>query len=289
MTTTPHLGNTVMSEQQSNAFVLYNEMLLNLDMLVQGVVLSATTTTPPVSPANGDSYIIPTGATGVWSTHIGEIAYYATNAWRYISPQNGLYYYVVDQVGVFYVYYSSAWQRIISPSIQGVGVGSYYRPALSIASTAFQMISGTAYFVYIGPANRAVTPLYVCTHIAVAGSPSGTAGEFGIFSSPSAPNKSSQTLTKIVAAASSDWNTTGVKRNASPFATAVTPGAHLWVGMRSAMATTQPQTAGLNFGLGQGVVLTQGSATAFTSGTTYNPTVPSASTNPICPLLSLET
>lgn len=39
-----------------------------------GGVLSTTTTAPPGSPADGDSYYIPTGATGEWATHVGEIA-----------------------------------------------------------------------------------------------------------------------------------------------------------------------------------------------------------------------
>lgn len=39
-----------------------------------GALVSATTTAPPASPVDGSSYYIPTGATGEWSTHIGEIA-----------------------------------------------------------------------------------------------------------------------------------------------------------------------------------------------------------------------
>lgn len=37
-------------------------------------VISATTTDPPGTPADGDTYLVPTGATGVWAAHVGEVA-----------------------------------------------------------------------------------------------------------------------------------------------------------------------------------------------------------------------
>lgn len=56
-------------------------------------VISSTTAAPPGSPADGDSYLIPTGATGEWATHIGEVATWdadlETPAWVYSIPQAG--------------------------------------------------------------------------------------------------------------------------------------------------------------------------------------------------------
>jgi hypothetical protein len=54
-------------------------------------VVSATTTAPPGSPADGDSYLVPTGATGVWSTHIGEVATWDADlaTWVYTIPAAG--------------------------------------------------------------------------------------------------------------------------------------------------------------------------------------------------------
>jgi hypothetical protein len=37
-------------------------------------VVSATQTDPPASPVEGATYYVPTGATGAWATHVGEIA-----------------------------------------------------------------------------------------------------------------------------------------------------------------------------------------------------------------------
>lgn len=63
------------------------------DALVQGSVTSAATTSPPVSPSNGDCYIIPVGATGTWAGKTGKIARWTTDTagsqWEYYTPRAG--------------------------------------------------------------------------------------------------------------------------------------------------------------------------------------------------------
>ncbi len=62
------------------------------------VVKSRTTTTPPAHNANIDVYIIPVGATGDWSTHIGEVTLDDGTVWLYeASPPNGLRVWVEDE------------------------------------------------------------------------------------------------------------------------------------------------------------------------------------------------
>jgi hypothetical protein len=79
----------------------------------------------------------------------------------------------------------------------------------------------------------------------------------GLFSSPSAPNKAGQTLTKLVANGTLDTLTsgTGMKRNTVTLATPIPGGTHLWAAIRTAMATTQPTCVGLSGDMGQGHVL----------------------------------
>lgn len=70
-----------------------------LDALVMPHVKSATVTAQPASPTNGDTYIIPTGATGAgWSANIGKLARYssAITAWEYYTPKKGWWTYVED-------------------------------------------------------------------------------------------------------------------------------------------------------------------------------------------------
>ncbi len=62
------------------------------------VVKSRTTTAPPAHSANIDKYIVPVGATGEWSTHVGEIALDNGAAWLYeAAPPDGLIIWVADE------------------------------------------------------------------------------------------------------------------------------------------------------------------------------------------------
>ncbi|SRR6266705_333973 len=82
------------------------------DALVMCAVINATTTTPPGSPAAGDSYIVAPSATGAWSGKDGKIAVWqaraAVAAWQFYTPKAG---WVVANKGDGndYKYSGSAW------------------------------------------------------------------------------------------------------------------------------------------------------------------------------------
>ena len=52
-------------------------------------VISMTLSSAPGAPSAGDTYLIPTGATGIWSTHIGAIAQWNGSVWSYLVPPDG--------------------------------------------------------------------------------------------------------------------------------------------------------------------------------------------------------
>lgn len=52
-------------------------------------VLSMSIAVPPTTPALGDTYIVPTGATGAWAGQSGKIAEYTTAGWGIITPPDG--------------------------------------------------------------------------------------------------------------------------------------------------------------------------------------------------------
>lgn len=56
-------------------------------------------TAPPGSPANGDTYIPATGATGAWAGHAGKVAVYntPTAAWIIYTPRIGWVAYIEDE------------------------------------------------------------------------------------------------------------------------------------------------------------------------------------------------
>lgn len=142
-----------------------------------------------------------------------------------------------------------------------------FRPMLS-GHNRTSTTDNMAYWCYVGRVRQDVTIDYVEFLVMTAGAGSQTA-EVGLFSTPSAPNKAGQTMTKIVATGTVDSLTVGgVKRNTSAFSQAVARGTHLWCGLRINMATTQPQVAMLTGDLSEGAILILSAAAVFTSVST---------------------
>jgi len=83
--------------------------------LIQPNVINLTTTSPPGSPTNGDTYVIGSGASGAWIGLDAHIAYWTTDnplfplgTWDYYAPKQG--WQVVSQVNNgTYVFNGSAW------------------------------------------------------------------------------------------------------------------------------------------------------------------------------------
>lgn len=115
-----------------------NTNLAKLDAVVQGAVLNATTTSPPGSPAEGDRYIVASGATGAWVGYDNAIAIWQASAWVFHTPKAG--WRVYDQAtGVHLHYTGSAWtdaqkRIVIGPGAFSVA-GSYSAPSAPFALT----------------------------------------------------------------------------------------------------------------------------------------------------------
>ncbi len=168
------------------------------------------------------------------------------------------------------------WPQAIQPTQR------IFRSALS-NSGAFLLVSGTAYFVYLGQTALAITPKFVEFYVSTIGA-GGQTAEVGFFSTPNAPSKAGQSLTKLVSTATVDALTSnGVKRNTSAFATAVTVGTHLWAGIRTAMATTQPTIQALFLDMAQGNILSAAASGALTGAGPFTGAIIAASTAAVCP------
>lgn len=140
--------------------------------------------------------------------------------------------------------------------------------------------SGIAFFVYVGRTTLAMIPKFIEFWLEAGGSGTPHTAEIGLFSTPSAPGRNDQTLTKLTAStlaqsgtedliAASPWRL--VRRNNSAYTYTVPAGTHLWAGIRTALATNQPNLGGLCQDFSYGLVLaTSPGATAFNTGTTWN-------------------
>lgn len=65
-------------------------------------------TTPPGSPASGDTYIPAAGATGAWSGQSGNVAVWSGTAWVFGTPRIGWVAYIEDEEKLS-AYKSAGW------------------------------------------------------------------------------------------------------------------------------------------------------------------------------------
>lgn len=153
---------------------------------------------------------------------------------------------------------------------------------LAPGNAAFLLVSGVGYFVYLGRAAVDMVVKFVEFHVSTAGAGAQVA-EVGLFSSPTAPNKTALTMTKLVATGTVDALTSiGVKRNTSAFATNILAGTHLWAGIRTAMATTQPTIWGIGVDMAQGKILTKAAVGVLTGAGPFTTAIVAAATATSC-------
>jgi hypothetical protein len=105
-----------------------NGFLRMMQALIQGNVINLTTTVPPVSPANGDTYVVAAGATGVWAGKDKNIAYWTTRnlsfptgSWDFYPPLSGWNVYN-DADGLFYYYNGSSWVAVAGGLASGSNI-----------------------------------------------------------------------------------------------------------------------------------------------------------------------
>ncbi|QDP62391.1 MAG: putative ribonuclease III [Prokaryotic dsDNA virus sp.] len=88
MSTTDILGFTELTSAAANKFVLVNQNNRRIEATTVRV-LDRDLTTSPVSPSNGDTYIL-AGTGGDWSSaSVNDIAYYYLGTWKFYTPSEG--------------------------------------------------------------------------------------------------------------------------------------------------------------------------------------------------------
>jgi hypothetical protein len=115
--TTGRLGWTELATAQATPEATVNEADAYIATLAnRAVCLDVLLNTPPVSPAEYDTYIVGDTGTGDWASHDYEVAFYYNDAWLFITPQIGMEAYNQD-TGDEYVHTggSPAWE-VSTPS-----------------------------------------------------------------------------------------------------------------------------------------------------------------------------
>ena len=124
--TSTHLLLPYLLASQAQKHVTVNEALRLLDGLVQLAVLDRDLTAPPGSPADGDRYIVASGATGAWAGWDVNVAYWVDGVWMRLVPRTGWRAWVEDE-GVLLVFDGSAWTAPLPSALQNLsllGVGT---------------------------------------------------------------------------------------------------------------------------------------------------------------------
>ncbi|TNF60716.1 MAG: DUF2793 domain-containing protein [Rhodobacteraceae bacterium] len=135
----PRLSMPFLLPSQAQKHVTHNEALSRLDTLVQATAATRNLTTPPASPAAGETHIVPVGATGPWAGQDQAIATHDGTAWTFFAPQPGWRVYVTAEAAGL-VWSGSAWAIDRAPldDLPGLGIGTSHDQTnrLSVASPA---------------------------------------------------------------------------------------------------------------------------------------------------------
>ncbi|WP_439626145.1 DUF2793 domain-containing protein [Shinella sp.] len=82
---------------QAQKHVTHNEAIKAIDALLHLAVGSRSVASPPGSPAAGDRYIVPVGATGAWTGRARDVAAWQDGVWTFYTPREGWLAYATDE------------------------------------------------------------------------------------------------------------------------------------------------------------------------------------------------
>ncbi|MET4128008.1 DUF2793 domain-containing protein [Roseovarius sp. MBR-6] len=106
---------------QAQKHVTHNEALRLLDGLVQLAVLDRDLTAPPGGPADGDRYIVGSGATGDWAGWDLNVALFTDGAWLRLPPRTGWRAWVEDE-GLLLVHDGATWIGTTPAALQNLAL-----------------------------------------------------------------------------------------------------------------------------------------------------------------------
>ena len=74
---------------------------------------------PPVDPADGEAWLVATGATGEWAGEDGKLAARQAGNWLVVAPKDGMR--LFDRATGQVLLYNGGWQRPAAPALPSGG------------------------------------------------------------------------------------------------------------------------------------------------------------------------
>jgi hypothetical protein len=215
MSSSSNLALPYLAAGQAQKHVTVNETLRKLDALIQLAPVSATTTTQPSAPIDGEVYILPAGKTGAaWGAMaVGALAYFVDGAWAEITPREGWLAWARD-TNLLLAYDGAAWGQsalrgalaLGSAALENIATSGSGVPKLNAANTwgAAQTFSVPPVFTDKPGSLTALGSLHEAQSCAQADMAAGTTRYFG-------PAGESDTELKALFMATRAWTITRVR------------------------------------------------------------------------------
>lgn len=94
---TARLQMALLQPAQAQKHVTVNESLMRLDGMVNLVLQSVSTQTPPATVLDGQCWGVPAAPTGAWVGQTGRIAVGSNGGWVFLPPSRGMRAFVADR------------------------------------------------------------------------------------------------------------------------------------------------------------------------------------------------
>ena len=104
----PVLSLPFIQPAQAQKHVTHNEAIEILDIVVQLRLVDVALDTPPLTPAEGQTWAIGAAPTGAWVGMAGQIASWRAGGWMFVAPQEGWQAWV-DTTNSVQVFDGSTW------------------------------------------------------------------------------------------------------------------------------------------------------------------------------------
>lgn len=118
MSNSPRIGLPYLDAAQAQKHVTVNEALARLDVAAGGRVETMVLAVPPVSSAEGDAHIVPTGAGDAWAGMDGNLAIFLNGGWDFVTPWAGWQLWVAAESG-YAAFDGTCWNLVSQPAGSG--------------------------------------------------------------------------------------------------------------------------------------------------------------------------